>query len=145
MSPDLENLFASLQPSNYRIASEETQEYNCVAWAAAENHRWWWPIAPPFSYWPAGIEREVTLACFVKAFMALGYEQCEDDQLETGYEKVAIYVDPKGTPKHMARQIHSGQWTSKLGMLEDIEHETLEALGGTSYGRVSVILRRLRQ
>ncbi len=41
----------------------------------------------------------------------------------------------------MARQVESGLWTSKLGSLEDIEH-SLEALEGSVYGAVAVLLKR---
>lgn len=43
---------------------------------------------------------------------------------------------------HAARQQPSGVWTSKLGQMEDIEHNMLEALRGDVYGRVGLILRR---
>ena len=120
-------------------------EYKCVSWAAGEDHRWWWPGPPPFSYWPQGIERVLTSSCFEKAFGTLGYARCDDGQLQAGYEKVAIYVDSKGTPTHMARQLESGKWTSKLGGHEDIEHATLEILEGSEYGRLSAILWRFRK
>jgi hypothetical protein len=45
----------------------------------------------------------------------------------------------------MARQLPTGVWTSKCGSLEDIEHETLEALAGFGpyeYGAVVRFLKR---
>ena len=56
-------------------------------------------------------------------------------------EKVAIYAIG-GRTKHMARQLPSGAWTSKLGDLEDIEHESLSALEGSDYGNVAMIMAR---
>jgi hypothetical protein len=56
-------------------------------------------------------------------------------------EKVALFADPAGIPTHAARQLASGQWTSKLGQAEDIEHE-LRALEGEIYGVVALILKR---
>lgn len=83
------------------------------------------------------------MECFVTTFSKYGYQPCESDDLEAGYEKVAIYVDSTGTPTHMARQLGSGTWTSKLGKLEDIEHTTLEQLEGEkSYGSAYQILKR---
>jgi hypothetical protein len=35
-----------------------------------------------------------------------------------------------------------GEWTSKLGNWEDIEHKTLAALEGEFYGKVVQILKR---
>jgi hypothetical protein len=42
----------------------------------------------------------------------------------------------------MARQLVSGAWTSKLGRLEDIEHEALEAINCDDYGEPVQFLRR---
>ena len=42
-----------------------------------------------------------------------------------------------------AGRLPSGKWTSKLGSLEDIEHE-LRDLEGRHYGRVQLILKRRR-
>ncbi len=61
---------------------------------------------------------------------------------EPGIEKVAIFADESGCPKHMARQLPSGKWTSKLGHDEDIEHSDLAVLEGGDYGRVVSILAR---
>jgi hypothetical protein len=77
---------------------------------------------------------------FVRAFRQLGYEVCQSPSYEPGLEKVAIYC--KGSaPKHMARQLPSGLWTSKCGDLEDITH-TLEALEGSDYGNAVLFMRR---
>ena len=46
------------------------------------------------------------------------------------------------TVTHMARQLASGLWTSKLGELEDIEHETPAELEGDIYGIVVQYMRR---
>ena len=57
-------------------------------------------------------------------------------------KKIAIYVNPDGKPTHAARQLSSGQWTSKLGQLEGIEHNILEGLTGSEYGTVAVMMKR---
>jgi hypothetical protein len=51
--------------------------------------------------------------------------------VELFFEKVALYADGQD-PKHMARQLPDGTWTSKCGGAEDITHFTLDAL--ESYG-----------
>jgi hypothetical protein len=86
--------------------------------------------------------REETVAGFIKAFGQLGYVVCDTGELESGYERLAIYADESGTPTHMARQLTSGRWTSKLGELEDIEHLTLEQLSGSDYGQAVQFLKR---
>ena len=83
------------------------------------------------------------LAAYVAAFDMLGYEQCADDSLEEGFEKVAIYESLSGYVVHMARQLRSGRWTSKLGGLEDIEHASPAELEGREYGDVVQYMRRV--
>lgn len=86
---------------------------------------------------------------FVEAYAALGYTVCEDGsrEPELGFQKIAIYVDEDGIPTHAARQLPNGEWTSKLGRAEDIQHQTLEALESDDdnllgYGSAALILRR---
>ena len=72
---------------------------------------------------------------------------CADGTLEAGFEKVALYASASGNVTHAARQMPSGAWTSKLGVMEDIEHATLSGLedDGTQpdgYGRVVQFLTR---
>jgi len=142
MAHIFETIFPNLRSGNYEITSERSPSYNCIAWAAGRTDRWWWPSPPPFSYWPENVPRKESIQSFVLAFKELGYEPCENVRLEPGYEKVAIYADADRIPTHMARQLASGDWTSKLGQLEDIRHSTLEEIEGTAYGRAVQILRR---
>ena len=140
MSTQLESYFDNLRNSRYSITSPEDDFYNCIAWAALETHRKWWPIG---GYWPIAL-REETVSCFILAFETLGYTVCVKGQFELGFEKVAIYVDSTRTPTHMARQLRSGLWTSKCGDLEDMEHSSLNAVGGEpkGYGSVDTYMKR---
>ncbi|MGO9273517.1 MAG: hypothetical protein ACLQOO_25320 [Terriglobia bacterium] len=83
-----------------------------------------------------------TLNAFIAAYRALNYHPCSDPDLETGFEKIALYVDLIGVPTHAARQLANGLWTSKLGDFEDIEHKTLDCLNGQLYGSPLVYLKR---
>lgn len=132
--------FPHLQSSHHLVTSPENQFYNCIAWAAGDSKRFWWPGV--FGYWPPGIPRAETLPAFMEAFGTLGYQICVDDSLEVGWQKVAIY-GIVGSPKHAALQLPTGYWTSKLGKSNDIEH-TLEGLVGPTYGTVMAVLRRPR-
>jgi hypothetical protein len=138
----LETLFPALAKGNYRITSPRGKRYNCIAWAAGDISQWWWP-GPQLhiEYWPPSVTRVVSLESFQAAFAALGYVVCTNADLEAGVEKIAIFADTNAEPTHAARQLPSGRWTSKLGVLEDIEH-TLRDLEGTEYGTVSVVMKR---
>lgn len=139
--PELEIKWPNLSHTEYRVTSLKSQEYNCFAWAADDTERWWQPIPGDQFYWPDGVTQEETLKAYIQAYQTLGYHLCEDDKLESGYQKIAIYIDSNDTPTHAARQLPNGKWTSKLGWLEDIEHE-LDGLTGDRYGVVGQILKR---
>lgn len=115
--------------------------------------KWWWAVdvktAGNDVFWFDDIPSQAALASFILAFQKLGYETCDDAELEKGFEKVAVYVSikdeihsPKGTPTHMARQLASGIWTSKLGADVDISHNSLQDVEGKIYGEVRQILKR---
>ncbi len=141
------DVFPNLAVEGYQIESPPTKNYNCIAWAANQTDKWWWPgPGPPYyDYWPPNIPRQVSNKCFIEAFQLMGYEPCEDPAYEAGYEKVALYVDASGEPTHMARQLPNGGWTSKLGESHDIRHETLHGLEGEAYGHITLILKRPNQ
>jgi hypothetical protein len=71
----------------------------------------------------------------------LGYVECTEEALETGFEKMATFADAGLLTRHVARQLSTGRWTSKLGELEDIEHD-LRALEGSEYGSVVLLMKR---
>lgn len=135
-----------LEADKNLVTSPPTIDYNCIAWAAGEDDRWWWPDSPSmgFGYWPPDIPREETVDAFIKAFEALGYSVCPDDSLELDHEKVVLYVDANRTPTHMARQLADGKWTSKLGRSYDISHDTANCVSGGLYGRTEIFMRRPR-
>jgi hypothetical protein len=137
----LTQLFPQLSVNGYQVTSPSTGDYNCIAWAALENDRWWWPDPYGICYWPEAAPREETLEAFVRAFSLFGYELSNSFTLESGFEKIAIFIDSDGIPTHMARQLQNGSWTSKIGELEDIEHE-LNGLEGDAYGHVAAVLTR---
>ncbi len=138
---ELEQYFPNLRDTSYRSTSPATPEYNCIAWAAEDQSQWWWPDAMGLGYWPAGVAREETLRAFEDAYGTLGFRPCDDADLEPGFEKVALYARAS-VPTHAARQLPDGRWTSKLGPLEDIEHDSPDGVAGDSYGNVALVLRR---
>jgi hypothetical protein len=129
--------FPNLRVGTYSVTSCPDKDYNCIAWAAGETSRYWWPIG---GYWPDGVSRERTLDAFIKAFETKGYTVCDDVTHEDGFEKVAIYAkDDK--PTHAARQIDKSKWTSKLGKFADISHRLI-GVEGNQYGKKVVTLKR---
>lgn len=132
--------FPGLAKKGYRKTSEADPAYNCIAWAAGRTDQWWWPDY--YGYWPPGLPVVETIDAFIRAFELEGYSSCGDGYFEVGFEKIAIYTDPNGIPKHAARQLLSGRWTSKLGQDIDIRHEDPDALAGKPYGQPLVFLRR---
>lgn len=136
-----EDPFPNLTRTNHRAISPATPDYNCIAWAAAQQDRWWWPDPMQTAYWPPGVPRQETLEAFEAAYRTLGFFPCADESVEAGFRKIALYAKA-GVPTHAARQLSDGRWTSKLGDYEDIEHMTLQALEGSLYGTVALLLRR---
>jgi hypothetical protein len=61
--------------------------------------------------------------------------------LEPGFEKVVLYGSAL-LYTHAARQLPNGKWTSKLGALADIEHDTPEDVAGGVYGEVAGFMKR---
>ena len=130
--------FPRLDEQNHRITSPAAPDDNCIAWSAGDEERWW----QPGFYWPVDVDlNEFGLGILVEMFRSLGYEECGDDSLEAGFEKVALYGSGF-LYTHAARQLPSGKWTSKLGRSEDIEHDSPEILAGGVYGEVVEFMRR---
>jgi len=136
----LEFKYPYLRTSGYKITSPRDKRYNCIAWVVGDNTRWWDPDKD--YYWPDRIPRVSTLTNFIKLFKYYGYENSDKSSIETGYEKIALYIDNLGDFSHVCKQLPSGRWTSKLGNLQDIEHNSLEAFNKSGYGIVAKILKR---
>jgi hypothetical protein len=146
MVNELEAIFPGLFGVNYRLSSPPDRKYNCIAWAAGDTRRWWWPDPPPADeryYWPPDVGNEETLESFMAVFATLGYVPCHGEAAESGWERIALYATGDGVPRHAARQLADGRWSSKLGRKEDIEHG-LHDLEGEEYGAVVQIMKRTR-
>lgn len=127
--------------NGFTITSPATAEYNCIAWAAEDTSACWWPDPSYIYFWPPNLPREETVETFMRAYETLGYIYCDSADYEDGFEKIAIFIHSDGKPKHAAKQLTSGSWTSKLGQAEDIEH-ALDGVAGSIYGRVAAIMKR---
>ena len=139
---------------DFQINSPSTPNYNCIAWAADDNSRWWQPDPMGDYYWPENLPRESTLESYTEAFKILGYEICDDESLELGFQKIAIYFKDDIRSIHAARQLNNGRWTSKLGSEIDIEHNFIRqwstlkdssserTINLSGYGQLRIILRK---
>jgi hypothetical protein len=115
--------------------------YNCIAWAAADNSRWYEPDPFGYYYWPDEVAREYTIEAYVGLYEFLGYEKCESGNIEDGFIKIAVFAN-EHMPTHAARQLPNGNWTSKLGKNIDVEH-TIYSIEGGAYGQVIQYLRKV--
>ncbi|MBI3466131.1 MAG: hypothetical protein HY000_24210 [Planctomycetes bacterium] len=130
--------FPRLTHDNYRVTSPANPDYNCIAWSAGDIEHWWQPGV----YWPTGgSPDEYGIGALEQAFLALGFTECPSGELESGFEKVAVYGS-SSFYTHAARQLPSGAWTSKLGRSEDIEHDHADDVAGGLYGEVVQFMKR---
>ena len=134
--------FPNMGPNDFQETSDPDDNYNCIAWAIGETDRWWSHIDP--YYWPSSAPKSPSIGALEDVFLGLGFEKCEDAELESGFDKVALFVN-NGRWSHAAKQLDDGSWTSKLGVFQDIEHKALETLTGTYYGEVHCLLRRKKK
>jgi len=137
--------FPDLNTGNCQITSPATRAYNCIAWAAGIDTQWWDPN--DLYYWPPNVPREVTIEAIVQVYEGLGFTICIGGALEAGFDKIAIFAKYQGErriPTHAARQLDSGQWTSKLGACEDISHAEAAHVNGPGYGEVIYFMSRPR-
>lgn len=103
-----------------------------------------WPIENPEEddfYWPDGVSFNTRQETFIKAFQHEGFDVCDSEEKEEGFEKIALY-GYWGFAFHASRQLPSGLWTSKLGPEQDIQHGTPHSLEGELYGKVFCYMKR---
>jgi len=140
MTPgQLHKWWPNLSSSNHHITSSQNILYNCVAWISDitdENI--------DFSQDENGdLVNDLSAAPYVSYFEKSGFKKCSNADLETGFEKIALFETPNGNFEHVARQLENGHWTSKLGEYEDIEHYDLQSLENTRYyGHAVIFMQR---
>ena len=145
----LEIALPGLEDQDYEVTSPVDDTYNCVAWALDDDTQRWDPYDAQKGFWPPGLPRDDLLETFIALFELHGFDVCESEELESDYEKIAIFaVDEYFT--HVARQLLDRRWTSKLGNDVDIEHQLHDLIRRESpfpqyrYGAVAALLRRPR-
>jgi hypothetical protein len=136
---DILRKYPRLAHGHFAVTSPATRKYNCVAWAAGDDRHWWAPDIA--AWWPEAGPEEWSVSGIISVYEMMGYAADPNPAPEAGIEKIAIFALPDGYPTHVARQVESGYWTSKLGTDVDIEHE-LHGLTGTRFGGVVMIMSR---
>ena len=136
----LVSAFPNLSGEGSEIVEQPSEQYNCIAYAAGDTSKWWWPDG--INYWPPWATVTNRIESLKEAFAGLGYEQSQDSGAEDGCQKVALY-ELNGEMKHAAAQMPNGRWRSKTGQGPVIEHDSPESLSGGMYGDATVYMRRV--
>src|ERR1700738_1915270 len=89
---ELQARFPKLGGGNYKRASLATPRYNCLAFACGDERKWWEPRPGGRFYWPPSAQRDTSLTTVTRIFVADGYAETKDRNIEAGYLKAAIYV-----------------------------------------------------
>jgi hypothetical protein len=142
---ELEEAFPKLRNGQYEITSPFEPGYNCIAHALYDSRQFWQFMRGRTKGYYWALDWNNSVAAWMEIFRLHGYTPCSNGDLEADMEKVAIYVQPSGLPSHVARQLESGKWTSKLGKDYDITHDSLDLLEGSEgdeYGSVEVFMQR---
>jgi hypothetical protein len=111
--------FPNLHAGNQRETEKADDQYNCIAWAVGRTGEWWdhaQGVPGKKYYWPPNAPKDYKTTSLIVAFDSEGFVICADGSLESGIEKIVIYADgPEYT--HAARQLETGNWSSKMGGL----------------------------
>lgn len=129
----LMRIFPGLWLSRYfKITSDETGTYNCIAWAAGDTTKWW----DPQNHWPDKVNKGMKIDDLIDAYKTEGFSVCDDGTYEENVQKIALY-EKDGRWTHAAKQLNKDSWSSKLGESFDISHDKPDDLGGGGqYGSV---------
>ena len=131
--------FPHLSSEDFEIVDDPTGQYNCIAYAAGDTSQWWWPNG--IDYWPPWVSLNNSMESLKEAFAGLGYEPCDDGNVEDGCQKVVLYGSQERF-EHAAVQMPNGRWRSKMGRGPVIEHRRPDALAGEVYGKAMGFMRR---
>ena len=138
--------------NDFKVTSDPDVKYNCIGFAIGFNDIW---VAPsprmipsrvPWFWWPACVPFDDQPDSLIQTFEYFGFEVCNNDYVEAGFDKVALYSH-NGKWKHAARIIGDGVYHSKLGECFDIIHRRGDVMEHSanpdeSYGKPFVFMRR---
>lgn len=147
---DLINVYPDLAgDANFKILSEPTDVYNCIAWAMGYKDRWVDFNEAPGHWWPEGVEKSLKCQALIDAFAAEGFELAEDCVPEDGYDKVVLYkYEDFGLWAHASRVLSAEIEHSKFGESWDGQHshnvlcKTVIGRENDSYGVSFAFMKR---
>ena len=132
-------LFPNLRNEGFTVVDPPSGLYNCIAYAAGDTSQWW--DHTPRRYWPSYATRSERIESLQEVFVGLGFEECDDGTIQSGYQKIVLYED-QGAWEHASIQMPNGAWRSKMGEGPVIEHLNPESLSGGTYGSPMIYLSR---
>lgn len=120
----LANVFPDLaKDANFKILSECTDVYNCIAWAMGYTDRWVDHFVGAGHWWPNDVARNTDPETLIAAFKAEGFEISDNFLFEEGYSKVVLYKKKDREEwTHAARVVTSDIEYSKFGRAWDGQH-----------------------
>ena len=134
-------------PRFVSVSSETSTAYNCMP-GLWEPHS---PgsIAEDQGHWPVGLPHDRAPETLRTLFQREGFVDCENGDLDPNSVKIALYQaqESDGSYRwtHVARQLKTGLWTSKLGSSYEATHRNPEDLDGRLYGAVFAYMAKPRR
>ena len=65
--------FPALVSGECADTSDPTPAYNCIAWAAGDDTRWWSPVDPGYFWpWEPGPDGDISVDVLIQLFESLG-------------------------------------------------------------------------
>ena len=131
---------------HFKITSENTTDYNCIAWAMGFDDRWVEPPSPhkPSDgrsvWWPVNARSDMSYEALISAFQEVGFKICTETNVHEGYDVVVLYGDG-GIWTHASRIISLNEEHSKFGESWDGIHGR-QMFDGTSYGNPYAYMKR---
>ena len=138
---------------NFEILSAPSHKYNCIAWAMHCDDRWADVESAPGHWWPDDVATDLAPQSLVDAFFAVGFEVADNDMVEEGYDKVALFKAYNNMLScviwtHAARVVAPGVLHSKFGDSFDGKHSPATVKNvpswrqNDSYGEVFMYMKR---
>lgn len=128
--------------ANFRVNSPYNGIYNCIAFAMGFTDRWVdINTSCPGHWWPPIAERTMGKDSLIKAFEYLGFEQCNNADIENDYDKVVLFcLNDQWT--HAARIVSDGIEHSKFGQGWNAYHSGNGIFEGSVYGTEYAYMKR---